>query len=269
MNSLPQGILQVADLAAAASFYGDRLGFPVPLLAPGVAGVRGPLGVWLLLAAPEADLASWDRVKRLRPGAWIYLCTPGVDALVGDLRERGGLMVADPTDPHPGMRRAFVQDPFGYLLVFWQTTPITDAEILRIYARGPALLRAALVGANLDQPWAPGKWTVRQVVHHVVDSDLSTFQTLRWALAESGRAIAADIWDADDWATGLDYAGRSVGPAVEACAAARSLILEMVEHLPGALEREVVWPSGYRATVRDLLRQIGSHALHHLDQIRL
>jgi len=267
MTTRPQGILRVKDLAVATSFYLDRLGFAVEELTPGVVEVRGPRGARLLLAAPHADVGVWTESKLVAPGAWVYLGCPEVAAVVADLRGRAGVQVARPTDPHPGMRRAFVADPDGYILVFWETTPLTDAEILHIYATGPDRLRSALHGADLDRSWGPGKWTARQVVHHLVDSDLSTFQTLRWALAHSGRVIAPDIWEPDDWATRLDYAGRPVGPAVDALAATRALVMELIAHLPGSLDREVAWPSGYRATVRDLLRQIGSHLLHHLEQI--
>ena len=47
-----------------------------------------------------------------------------------------------------------------------------SAELLSLYADGPAMLEAALVGlseSGLDRAKAPGEWTIRQIVHHVVD----------------------------------------------------------------------------------------------------
>src|SRR5260370_491239 len=54
-----------------------------------------------------------------------------------------------------------------------------------LIAETPAKLRAAIGGLSdeqLDTPYRPGGWTVRQVVHHVPDSHLNTYTRLRLAL---------------------------------------------------------------------------------------
>lgn len=54
-------------------------------------------------------------------------------------------------------------------------------------AEAPANLRAALEGLTqeqLDTPYRPGGWTVRQVVHHVPDSHMNSYLRFRWALTE-------------------------------------------------------------------------------------
>ena len=38
--------------------------------------------------------------------------------------------------------------------------------------------------AQLDTPYRPGGWTVRQTVHHVADSHMNSFIRLRLALTE-------------------------------------------------------------------------------------
>jgi hypothetical protein len=51
----------------------------------------------------------------------------------------------------------------------------------------PARLRAAVAGLSeeqLDTPYRPGGWTVRQVVHHVADSHMNSFIRFRLALTE-------------------------------------------------------------------------------------
>ena len=51
----------------------------------------------------------------------------------------------------------------------------------------PARLRAAVSGLDagqLDTPYRPGGWTVRQVVHHVPDSHLSGYVRFKLALTE-------------------------------------------------------------------------------------
>lgn len=51
----------------------------------------------------------------------------------------------------------------------------------------PARLRAAIQGLTpeqLDTPYRPGGWTVRQVVHHVPDSHINSYCRFRLALTE-------------------------------------------------------------------------------------
>ena len=56
----------------------------------------------------------------------------------------------------------------------------------------PARLRAAvesLAPEQLDTPYRPGGWTVRQVVHHVPDSHLNAYVRFKLALTEQEPAI--------------------------------------------------------------------------------
>ena len=64
----------------------------------------------------------------------------------------------------------------------------------------PAWLRAAVKGlsdAQLDTPYRPGGWTVRQVVHHLPDSHLNSYVRFKLALTEDEPTIkpyAEDRW---------------------------------------------------------------------------
>jgi len=268
---LPQVILTVSDLSAAAAFYRDRLGFGLQRYdaRAGLAEVTGPGSTPLILATAEADLGDLTQVPRAARGAVVYLQRPDLPELAQRLRQKG-LTFQGPEEPYPGFRHLLVRDPDGYLVTFWEPVSLPDDEILRIYQEGPARLRAAVEGLPddlLDQPWAPGKWTLRQLVHHITDADLGTFEVLRIALALPGKQIQTNTWNPDDWMAGLQCHRRPVEPALALLEAARAWVLDAVAHLPDALDRTVCWPSGYRASVRDLLRQVGGHALHHILQI--
>ena len=61
------------------------------------------------------------------------------------------------------------------------------AEAISIIAELPAKMRAAVRGlsdAQLDTPYRPEGWTVRQVVHHVPDSHMNAFTRFKLALTE-------------------------------------------------------------------------------------
>jgi hypothetical protein len=56
----------------------------------------------------------------------------------------------------------------------------------------PAQLRMATDGLGIDQldtPYRPGGWTVRQTVHHVADSHMNSYIRLRLALTETEPVI--------------------------------------------------------------------------------
>lgn len=74
------------------------------------------------------------------------------------------------------------------------------AAMIEEVAKTPANLRAAVKGLSdeqLDIPYRPGGWTVRQVVHHVPDSHLNAYVRFKLALTEDDPAIkpyAEDRW---------------------------------------------------------------------------
>lgn len=267
----PQAVLRVRDLREAVRYYSEGLGFHLESRdeRAGVARVVGPGGVPLILAGEGADLGAWSGVKQPGAGAWVYLQREDVHALAAELAGRG-IAGEGPVEPYPGFRYLLIPDPDLYQVVFWEPLPVPDVQVLEIYRSGPTRLQEALNGlteADLDLSWSPGKWTIRQIVHHLVDSDLVTFHVLRMALAFSGMVIHTQHRDPDDWALGLRYAQQPVEASVTLLAAARAWVLSTLDHLPDGLDRCVVRPSGYRSEVRQLLRQVGGHALHHIGQI--
>jgi hypothetical protein len=78
---------------------------------------------------------------------------------------------------------------------FKQTVePERYPALIEDIAAAPGLYRAAVRGldeAQLDTPYRPGGWTVRQTVHHVADSHMNSFIRFRLALTEEAPAIVA------------------------------------------------------------------------------
>ena len=81
--------------------------------------------------------------------------------------------------------------------------PLTEDQkqkCLNDIEQAPTNLRAALKGLSdrqLDTPYRPEGWTVRQVTHHVPDSHLNAYIRFKLALTEDGPTIkpyAEDRW---------------------------------------------------------------------------
>ena len=65
-------------------------------------------------------------------------------------------------------------------------------SLIAMIADAPRNLRAAVANLDeqqLDTPYRPGGWTVRQVAHHVPDSHLNAYVRLKLALTEEEPTI--------------------------------------------------------------------------------
>lgn len=108
--------------------------------------------------------------------------------------------------------------------------PLTDdqrAAFIGKIEETPARMRAAVAGLNdeqLDTPYRPGGWTVRQVVHHVPESHLNSYVRFKLAITEDEPTIKP--YFEDRWAE-LDDARQ----------APIALSLDLLE----ALHRRWVW----------------------------
>jgi hypothetical protein len=80
-------------------------------------------------------------------------------------------------------------------------SPTDHAAWIADIAALPTRLREAVAGLNeaqLDTPYRPGGWTVRQVVHHLADSHVNSYVRFRLALTESNPTIRP--YEERDWA---------------------------------------------------------------------
>jgi hypothetical protein len=90
--------------------------------------------------------------------------------------------------------------PIGRFIIPEKITAADRARYIEEIAAAPAAMRAAVTGlsdAQLDTPYRPGGWTIRQVVHHVPDSHLNAYIRMKLALTEDEPRIAPymeDLW---------------------------------------------------------------------------
>jgi|SRR5271168_844046 len=95
--------------------------------------------------------------------------------------------------------------PIGKLEFKGPLTPGERRRMISQIAAMPAAFRAAVAGLTprqLDTPYRPGGWTVRQVVHHVPDSHMNAFIRFKLGLTEDQPTITP--YDQDRWSTLAD-----------------------------------------------------------------
>ncbi|TPW10926.1 MAG: mycothiol maleylpyruvate isomerase domain-containing protein, partial [bacterium] len=85
-----------------------------------------------------------------------------------------------------------LRHPTGRVQFKANLTPIDRSNLIAAIAEVPANLRKAVANLNdtqLDTPYRPDGWTVRQVVHHVPDSHMNAFLRVKLALTEDNPTI--------------------------------------------------------------------------------
>jgi hypothetical protein len=146
------------------------------------------------------------------------------------------------------------------------------AEVLDPYCQGPDRLEAAVEGlpeSDLDLTRAPGEWSIRQIVHHLVDGELHWLTPVKMALVESGRIYAHNLMDEDRWADALDYAGRPTGPSLDLFRALRAHVAQLLRCLPDSRERCVSFgdDAEWKPSVAELIAAMNRHSEEHIEEI--
>jgi len=143
------------------------------------------------------------------------------------------------------------------------------ANLLERFKEGAALVRAAAgdLSGKLDAPPAPGKWTARQILCHLADSEMVGRDRMARIAAEDNPTIVA--YDQDAWATQLDYAVRDANEALESFCATRAANLRMLQALPATAWSKVGTHSFMGVlTLADMVRVYADHAEGHARQLR-
>ena len=68
--------------------------------------------------------------------------------------------------------------------------PEAHSEALALFRRGPEILDKAIGGVSEEESKfvvAPGKWTIRQIVRHLTDTEIVVGMRLRQMIAKIGR----------------------------------------------------------------------------------
>ena len=144
----------------------------------------------------------------------------------------------------------------------------TRKKLIDQYKDGYRAVAEALVGAKdqeLDARPAPGKWTAREVVHHLADSEMTSAMRLRLLLAVDGPSIVG--YDQDEFARRLHY-DRPIEASLEAFKAARRTTAEILDRMTDdEWRREGTHTEHGRYTVERWLEIYSTHAHKHAEQI--
>ena len=143
-------------------------------------------------------------------------------------------------------------------------------ELIARYSDGYDEVEAALRDFPAELMTArplPGKWSAREIVHHLADSETNSAIRIRRLLAEERPVIQG--YDQDEFATRLRYNEREMEPALEAFRSARSTTTQILNLMTEAdWNREGEHSESGRYTPEHWLAIYAAHAHNHATQIR-
>ena len=136
-------------------------------------------------------------------------------------------------------------------------------------AAAPAELRRAVAGltdAQLDIPYRPGGWTVRQVVHHLPDSHLNAYTRLKLALTEHEPVIRP--YDEAAWAELPDSRDTPIETSLTLLEALHDRWTRLLGSLDdSAFARVFRHPEQGQVTIDWLVAMYAWHGRHHTAHI--
>jgi len=145
----------------------------------------------------------------------------------------------------------------------------TRQSMIEQYRKGYQEVADAVAGATdaeLDARPEPGKWTAREIVHHLADSEMTSAVRMRNLIATDNVAIVG--YDQEVFARRLHY-DRPIAASLSAFKAARETTVELLDRLSEAdWKREGTHTEHGRYGMDTWLGIYSVHAHNHADQIR-
>jgi uncharacterized damage-inducible protein DinB len=133
----------------------------------------------------------------------------------------------------------------------------------------PKRLKAAVKGFNarqLNTPYRPEGWTVRQVIHHIADSHMNAYIRFKLTLTEDKPVVKP--YDEKLWSELPDINLADVKVSIDLIKALHikwsTLLKELDEN---DLNREFIHPESGTKNLRETIGHYAWHGNHHLAHI--
>jgi hypothetical protein len=121
---------------------------------------------------------------------------------------------------------------------------------------------------QLARTYAPGKWPVRFILHHLADAETVLFDRIRRVISERRQVLWA--FDQDAWASGLDYSRMPLELSRRMYESVRAGVIYQARlHYERSGHLEFVHSETGLRTLKDEFDKVAGHNEHHLAQIDL
>lgn len=119
---------------------------------------------------------------------------------------------------------------------------------------------------QLDTPYRPNGWTVRQVVHHLPDSHINAYVRMKWALTEKKPTIKT--YDEVEWAELPDSIDAPIAMSINLTRAIHERWAYLLQRLTHEHRSRTITHPEWGSVIFDyLVAQYAWHGSHHVAQI--
>ncbi len=138
--------------------------------------------------------------------------------------------------------------------------------LLKKSFRDAQLLLGALPESMGNHSYAPGRWTVKQVIMHLIDFErVFAFRILSFMRADR---VALPGFNQDFWMEEVDVSGRSIKDLLKEWKVVRDNTIFLLQQCTEAQSAFLGTASGWKVSPRALFYIIAGHQLHHMDVLR-
>jgi hypothetical protein len=144
------------------------------------------------------------------------------------------------------------------------------ASCIDIIEQTPAVFRRLVTGLTdrqLDTPYRPGGWTIRQVIHHVPDSHMNAY--VRMKLAATEEAPAVKTYEEALWAELPEARTAPIAMSLDLLDALHRRWVAFLRALPEAnFSRTFSHPEWKRVSIDESLTMYAWHCRHHAAHVK-
>ena len=146
---------------------------------------------------------------------------------------------------------------------------VADGEIVVTLGRqieSTLSLIRGLSEAQGDHRYAPGKWSVKEVIGHLIDAErIFAYRAMRFARKD---ATPLAGFDENSYVENASFGSRTLADLAEEFEHTRKSHLYLFKHLDSDAGLRRGHANNNEATVRALAYMIAGHELHHVDILR-
>ena len=166
------------------------------------------------------------------------------------------------------MKRPGADEHGDYYSTYIDRVP-TDRPLVDVLGEAPDELDALLADLSAEGEhfaYEPGKWTCREVLGHVIDTErLFSYRALHIARADSAELPGMDQ---NEWAAASNADERRVADLLSEFRGLRTANAALFASFDEETLSRRGTASGFEFTVRALIHIIAGHELHHRDVLR-
>jgi hypothetical protein len=144
------------------------------------------------------------------------------------------------------------------------------ADYLDVLEKLPAAVRSLVTGlsdAQLDTPYRPGGWTIRQLVHHLPDSHLNAYVRMKLAATEDSPQIKT--YEEARWAELPEAKNGPIAMSLDLLDALHRRWVAFLRALPEAQwRRPFSHPEWGVVPIEESLMMYAWHCRHHTEHLR-